>query len=466
MKAINRVTILVLLLGSTAISAPTADTSSAPPAQQLDGEQQLRTGVRFGINSYLGNIRHSDVRGHVAKPTAEDRTHYLDAVRDLGVTTMRETFMNWAEIEPEQGKGYQFDAFDDIARKASERGIEILALAYPYPTWATGKEPTPPDQLVTSMIALPQRRFEADFRRFVRAVVARYCGQGPESLPLKHPIRHWIFGNEFDIPDYKLSPDEYAFWLKAFYEEVKAADPGAQVVPMGYCNPWYPNFLDRFLSSKNLQGPAYPYFDVFTYHAYPYNDFGDTLWTSLNGCGDLSSMDVAGNRIRTCLEDHGVKVNLWLEETGASRVDGSEQADLAIKTVVHAASTGVRRVNFHGLWDLMLSPANHDNDCWGVLENTPSGQVPVRKPSFTAYQTMLRLIGRNEGVRCLAPGRYHASLPGGKSVYILWSEPAKEGKPEFLKGNIRVTTLQNQQETMDATGFVLTKNPVFIEPVE
>lgn len=449
---------LVLLSGcDSQATQTTADAKDFPPAA---------TGVRFGINSFLGNLRHSEIRGPLVKTTDEDRTRYLDAVRDLGVTTMRETFMNWAEIEPEQGKGYQFDAFDDIARKASERDIELLALAYPFPPWATGTRPTPPDQVFTPMLRLPERQFEADFRRFVRTVVTRYCGRHAESLPLEHPIRHWIFGNEFDIPDYKLSPDEYAFWLKAFYEEVKAADPGAQVSPMGYCNPWYPNFLDRFLSSNNLQGPAYPYFDFFTYHVYPFNDFGDTLWTSLNGCGDFSSMDVAANRIRTCLQKHGVEVDLWLDETGASRVDGAEQAELAIKTVVHGASTGVRRVYLHGLWDLTIPPDKNINNCWGVLENTPSGQVPVRKPSFTAYQTMLRLIGRNEGVHCLAPGRYQATLPGGKSVYILWSEPAKEGKPEFLKGNIRVTTLQNQQETIDATGLVLTKHPVFIEPVE
>ena len=145
MKAIKHLTLLALLLGSTAISSPAADPAAETPSQQRHGGQQVGKHVSFGINSYLGNIRHSDVRGHVAKPTAEDRTHYLDAARDLGVTAMRETFMNWAEIEPVQGKGYQFDAFDDIARKASERGIEILALAYPYPTWATGKEPTPPE---------------------------------------------------------------------------------------------------------------------------------------------------------------------------------------------------------------------------------------------------------------------------------------------------------------------------------
>jgi hypothetical protein len=424
------------------------------------------TGVRFGLNSFLGNLWHSEIRGPVVKPTAEDRTRYLDAVRDLGVTAMRETFMNWAEIEPERGQGYRLEAFDDIARKASERGIELLALAYPFPPWATGASPGSPDQLVTPMLQLPQRQFEADFRRFVRTVVERYCGQRAESLPLQRPIRHWIFSNEMDIPSFKVSADEYAFWLKAFYEEVKAADPGAKVLPMGFCTPWDSGFLVEALTSKHLQGASYPYFDIFTYHVYPFN-FGQMDGCTTNhGGGDVRSMNVALERVQACLQAHRVNVDVWMDETGASRAGGVEQADMAIKSVVHAASTGVRRVYLHGLWDLMLTPTNHINDHWGVLEDTPSGQVPVRKPSFVAYQTLIRLIGQNQGVRCLAPGRYRATLPGGKSVYILWSEPSKETRPDFLKGRIRVTTLQNHQETMDASQFVLSERPVFVEPVE
>jgi hypothetical protein len=69
--------------------------------------------VRFGINSFLGNLRHSEVRAPTTKTSPEDRTNYLDAARDSGVTTIRETFMNWAEIEPERGKGYHFAEFDD-----------------------------------------------------------------------------------------------------------------------------------------------------------------------------------------------------------------------------------------------------------------------------------------------------------------------------------------------------------------
>ena len=95
--------------------------------------------VRFGLNSFLGNLDHSELRPPTVKTTAQDRTAYLDMVRALGVTSIRETFMNWAEIEPTRGGGYNYSPFDDFARKAADRDLEVIALFYPFPPWATGK---------------------------------------------------------------------------------------------------------------------------------------------------------------------------------------------------------------------------------------------------------------------------------------------------------------------------------------
>lgn len=409
-----------------------------------------RPGVRFGINSFLGNINYSEIRGpEVVRTTPEDRTHYLDAVRELGVTTMRETFMNWAEIEPERGKAYQFEVFDDIARKASDRGIEIVALAYPFPSWATGAKATPANQRFTPMWQLPQRQFEVDFRRFVHAMVARYCGQKAESLPLRLPIRHWIFSNELD--QFKVSPDEYALWLKVFYEEVKAVDPGATVTTMGFTWPATPvgiTFLQGMLASKSLQGPAYPYFDVVAYHVYPFDCVPN-----------IYVMNLAEGHTRWRLYDHKINTELWLTETGATRGGPDKQMDLAIKAVVHAASTGVRRVYLQGLWDI---PG------WGgsVLKNTPSGQVPVRKPLFGAYQTLLGMIGENEGVQFLGPGRYRAWLSGGKSIYIVWDEGTAKVRGGLPEGRIRITTLERKQRETRADQFTPNSHPALVEALE
>lgn len=151
--------------------------------------------VQFGINSHLGETGKDELRGpETIRPTSADRTRYLDLVRELGVTTIRDDW-GWAGFEPEQGKGYRFAEHDDLVRKASERDIEVVAMVYAFPEWATGAKLAPPNSPTVIMLQLPQRQFEPDFRRFVRELAIRYSGQRPKSLPLKQPIRKWIFAN-------------------------------------------------------------------------------------------------------------------------------------------------------------------------------------------------------------------------------------------------------------------------------
>jgi hypothetical protein len=229
--------------------------------------ENKRRSVKFGTVSYLTNLWYSEITPS-AKPTAQDRTNYLDAVRDLGVTGLRDTIMNWTEIEPVRGGAYQFDAYDDFVRKASDRGIELIALAYPVPPWAAADS----NDLLTGLILEgdprgkpPLRKYEPEFKKFVRAVVGRYCGCANESLQVKLPIKHWLFMNEAGLPATKdWTPDELAHWLKIFYEEVKAVDPSAKIMAAGFLSPGVqfpptPNlqasYLEQFFRSKELQGP-------------------------------------------------------------------------------------------------------------------------------------------------------------------------------------------------------------------
>jgi hypothetical protein len=402
--------------------------------------------VQFGIASDLGETGQSELRTPTGlKLTPKDRVHWLDAARALGITTMRDNW-GWASIEPERGKGYRFELHDDLARKASERGIEILGLIYACPEWATGEPPAKPSEQVHVMAKMPRREFEPDFRRFVHAVVARYSGRRPESLPLKRPIRNWIFSNEQDCGG--SPPDEYAFWLKAFYEEVKAVDPDAKVSPQGPSN-GCGAYFETMLASKNLQGPAYPYFDFVNFHAYT---GASVPLPNFYGITQISTV------INSQLGRHNLKADLWITEIASW--DG--KVDHTIKTLVHAASTGVKRLYLFALGPI---PGAWEH---GTLENTPSGQVPVRRPLFTAYRTLLRKIGQNEGVQFLSPGRYLVRLPGGKMVFVVWAADATATKldlPVFCPGQIRVTDLQGKQQETDGIRLVLTDHPVFVEPI-
>jgi hypothetical protein len=413
--------------------------------------------VTFGLNSFLGNLRHSELRPPTVKITPEDRTAYLDMVRALGVTSIRETFMNWAEIEPDRNGGYTYSDFDDFARKASDRDIEVIALLYPFPPWATGQPVGQVKKDYVSLGRLPLRRFEANFRSFVRNTVERYCGCKSSSLSLKRPIRHWIFFNEPDV--LKISPDEYAYWLKIFYEEVKRSDASAKVLApavatagLAFGKPRLdridPAFLAKLLQSKELSGPKYPYFDILNFHNYP------VFYGEETG---LYSMNAAYGYVRKVLNEHKLGTEVWLTETGDNSPDAGLQADRAVKLLVHAASVGVNRVHLHGLWDYV------EPELWGVLENSPSGTPPVRKPSFFAFQTLLRKIGKNLGVDFLGPGRYRVLLSTNESVYVLWAEGPNTEAPHVLTGQLLVTDTSGKIRRIPASELELTEHPIFVE---
>lgn len=408
--------------------------------------------VEFGLNSYLGNLGHTEIRGSLVKGSAADRTHYLDAVQQAGVSVVRETFLNWADAEPVRGQGYNLAPFDDLARKASKRGIEIIALAYPFPDWATGAKDAAPGTPFRMMYALPKREFEQDFRKIVATFVKRYSGQHAESIALDKPIRKWIFSNELDaFAD--ITPDEYAFWLRAFSEEVKKVDAGATVATMGFRYfGGNVKFFDEFLESQLLQGPGYPYFDVIGFHVYPHN-YDPNIYV----------MNVNAGFIRRSLAKHKLTRPLWLLETGDKSKNERLQASNVIKYMIHGASVeGVTRVHMHGIWDIMK-----DED-WGVLAHTPSGEVPRRKASFRALQVFLQKVSGNEGVYFLGPGRYRVAMPKGQSLFVVWSEGDNTTVADLLCGvsRVRVTSLSGEVKESAPSKLSVSAEPVFVEKLE
>ena len=97
------------------------------------------TGVRFGINCHLGETGNDEVRGASLRPTAEDRTRYFDSWPTGGHRDSRRLGLggNRAGMWQRLPAG----AAHDLVQKASERNIEIVAMVYAFPDWATGAKP-------------------------------------------------------------------------------------------------------------------------------------------------------------------------------------------------------------------------------------------------------------------------------------------------------------------------------------
>ena len=415
----------------------------------LMAEERLTTnGVEFGLNSYLGNLGNTEIRGSLVKPSATDRTNYLDAAQALGVKAIRETFLNWADVEKVEGGDYNLDPFDDLAMKASERGIEIIALAYPFPNWATGAVDEAPEKPFRLMYELPGNEFESEFRRVVATFAKRYSGQHPDSIPLEVPIRRWIFSNELDAFD--ITPDEYAYWLRVFTEEIKKVDPGATIATMGFryfaTNRKY---FDEFLDSSNLDGPGFPYFDVVAFHVYPF-DYDPNLYV----------VNANEGYIQRSLSKHNLSPPLWLMETGDRSTDEAVQASNVIKYMIHAGSVaGITRVHMHGLWDIM------ENHGWGVLAHAPSGSVPRKKASFRAVQTFLERVGNNRGVHFLGPGQYRVEKSDGTDVFVFWAEEENQNLNGLFcdEQQILVTDLRGASRRIHPDEMRFGAEPVFIE---
>jgi hypothetical protein len=417
--------------------------------------------VQFGVDTYLADYHPGTELGSSIKASPVDRTNYLDAVRDLGVATIREEFMSWSLIQPQQGGEFHYEVMDDIVHKASERGIPILGLAYFFPPWATVGEDRPWNYKdgQDGRYQLPLRKYESDFKQFVRKGVGRYCGCQPDSVRLKTPVREWLFMNEPEgYAGMNLDADEYAHWLRIFYEQVKSVDPGAKVVAPALAVPgiWRQGkligkFLDVLLSSKELKGPDYPYIDVVDFHPYP---------GFMGPPGpDLYGINISYNYVRDVLAAHNLNLPLWVTEIGDNSGDLTRQADLDVKYVIHAASVGVDRVYVFGLWD-------YGKALWGLLEDTPSGQIPVRKPSFIAYQTLLHKMTDDRGVEFLGPGRYRVLRAMENPIYVLWAQGEYSQIPSSLHGRIRVTDLQNHEQEIDAGSLKLSEHPVLVEMLE
>jgi len=211
----------------------------------------------------------------------------------------------------EQTEGvYNFSLTDEFVRRAQENNVSVLPTIFPYPAW---EQPTQLLELLRDKkvgenrksLSLDNQGLWAppvykgapkdmdSYKRFVRALVERYDGDGKDDMPgLKYPIKYWEVINEpnndypdqFNITDENIemithseeyffgTGESYANVLKATYLAVKEADPDALVLIGGleppprkniqgidFFNEYY-NFYDNVINSSS------DYFDIFNFH--------------------------------------------------------------------------------------------------------------------------------------------------------------------------------------------------------
>jgi hypothetical protein len=155
-----------------------------------------------------------------------------------GVDSMRLP-VDWSAIQPQRGGAYTWGGVDQVVKRASAAGIDVLPFLTSAPTWAIPQIKVPGATLKAPARLPVSGPAGGAWAAFAKAAVARYGPNGslwaenPSLSP--RPIRTWQIWNE---PNFKYfaarpNPAEYGKLVKQSYAAIRSVDSGAKIVLAG-----------------------------------------------------------------------------------------------------------------------------------------------------------------------------------------------------------------------------------------
>jgi hypothetical protein len=234
--------------------------------------------------------------------------------------------LDWDAVEPSEGarNWSSVAAFENEIKEITSKKINLLLVIQHTPAWA---------QKISGWRCGPVKSDKrAAFGRFMRDVVARYS-----VAPFN--VKYFELWNEQDTDspssgvgcwgnsqDPYYGGEDYGATLKAAYQEMKAANPNAQVLIGGLlmdCDPEGSNCL----SGKFFEGilrAAGSSFDGVAFHTYDFHDWNDQVmghyvnpkWnTAWNTTGPVLSKKI--QRLRSKLNQYGVSGKYFMNTEDA-----------------------------------------------------------------------------------------------------------------------------------------------------
>ncbi len=272
-------------------------------------------------------------------------TEQLDICEELGVGWIRVDF-NWADVEAQGKKQFDWAVLDNVVEQASARNIYIYgSIAY-----------TPPWSGASGQISDPPMNAN-DWYDFVYACVSRYS----------YWVRHWGMWNEPNRPEFWTGSwtDYLDLILIPGHSAAKSADPGCLVLGPELSDQ---DIVDTLRFLDFIMANASDYIDIFTQHSY----------------GSMTSdiIRLFDYFIYPAVQSQAPGKELWLTETGwRSDTDGEDFQALMYKEMCESVeqTDSIKKVFFYELTD---GPATEK---WGIIrypDNTP-------KPAFYSYQSYI-----------------------------------------------------------------------------
>ncbi|HSO27762.1 MAG TPA: hypothetical protein VLS48_06800 [Anaerolineales bacterium] len=441
----------------------------APPAEQ-PAESDLQTAeVTIYIPTVINRFPFVSVFGveaHSLSGTIE--------ANELGSYWVRRNAILWPEVEPVKGQRNwtALAELEDEFIQSAQQGSEIVMIVRNTPDWA---------QKFPGSECGPIKESElASFGSFMHDVVRRY------SRP-PYNVKYWEIGNEPDMPmNYQDEPygcwgdmtdpyyggGYYAEMLKQTYNQIKAADPQAQVMVGGLlldCDPNNPPIVNGVAKdcsiSKFLEGVLRngggDYFDGVSFHSYDYYSeitglYGNGNWNEDSQSAGPSFLPRA-EYIQGLLDQYNVRGKfLFSSETSMlCSIDCDEDYELTKAYYVVQLYTQSMVEQLHGaVWyDL--------NGGWKQSGLMYSDGTP--RPAYYAFQTTRKLLGGLTYKREISAGNVRGfEFEGaGKLYWVVWSTDAAPHAFDLPNTPLEILDYMGQSQTSGAT-LTVDAAPIFV----
>lgn len=96
------------------------------------------------------------------------------------------------------------------------------------------------------------------------------------------------------------------------------------------------------------------------------------------------------------------------------------------------------------------------------LHNALLDEDGTKKPSFTAYKTMIEKTDSFTSLAKLGDGQYKYTFADKDPVYVLWCDSGSCRMPSEISGQVTVTDYLGTERTQNASDITLSSNPVFV----